>query len=154
MRTHKVCALPFVSGNPLMSNQVERSVSNESSFVAVPIPSEESDREGLADEAGDERGAPRASASRGPVYQQTTTSVLVDSLPEFPRLWTRMILDAEQGAFVPPLIQEHDFGVLVDADFEADRAHLVAAPSGGTHGGIPLFLLGYALTRLGAASQR
>lgn len=26
-----------------------------------------------------------------------------------------MILDAEHGAFAPPLIQEHDFGVLVDA---------------------------------------
>lgn len=98
-----------------MSNQVERSVSNESSFVAIPIPPEESDLEGLEDEAGDKRGAPRASASRGPIYQQTTTSVLVDSLPEFPRLWTRMILDAERGAFVPPLLQEHDFGVLVDA---------------------------------------
>jgi len=109
-----------------MSNQVERSVSTESSFVAIPIPPEESDLEGLEDEAGDKRGAPRASASRGPVYQQTTTSVLVDSLPEFPRLWTRMILDTEQGAFVPPLIQEHDFGVLVDAGDLFTRWELTA----------------------------
>lgn len=50
-----------------------------------------------------------------PIYQPVTASTLIDSLPEFPRLWTRMLLDAEHGAFVPPFLQEHDFGVLINA---------------------------------------
>ena len=47
------------------------------------------------------------------IYQQVTPTTLVDALPEFALLWTRMVLDAEQGLFAPPLIQEHDFGVLI-----------------------------------------
>lgn len=50
-----------------------------------------------------------------PVYEHVTPSVLIDSLPEFAGLWTRMILDAEAGVFIPPLVQEHDFGVLINA---------------------------------------
>lgn len=49
------------------------------------------------------------------VYEQVPPTALVDALPEFPRLWTRMILDGEQGLFVPPLFQEHDFGTFFNA---------------------------------------
>lgn len=99
-----------------MSNHVERCVSTDAMSVAVPISSEEIDNAVLDHDPGYKKGeTPASRAPALPVYQQTTTSVLVDSLPEFPRLWTRMILDAEHGAFAPPLIQEHDFGVLVDA---------------------------------------
>lgn len=49
------------------------------------------------------------------VYEQVAPSLLVDSLPEFAGLWTRLILDAEAGEFAPPLIQEHDFGLFFTA---------------------------------------
>ena len=43
---------------------------------------------------------------------QLSPSAVIDLLPEAPRLWTEMILDAEDGRFTPPLIEEHDFGIL------------------------------------------
>lgn len=50
-----------------------------------------------------------------PIYEQIAPTALVELLPEASNLWTRMILDAERGMFAPPLIQEHDFGVLINA---------------------------------------
>jgi SAM-dependent methyltransferase len=49
------------------------------------------------------------------IYEQITPTTLVNSLPDVSNLWTRMILDGEQGMFSPPLYQEHDFGVLMNA---------------------------------------
>jgi SAM-dependent methyltransferase len=40
---------------------------------------------------------------------------MVDSLPESPRLWAHILLSAEQGSFTPPLIQEHEFGIFINA---------------------------------------
>lgn len=56
-----------------------------------------------------------ARESMSPVYEQISLTAFVDSLPEVANLWTQMILDAEHGMFTPPLIQEHDFGVLINA---------------------------------------
>jgi SAM-dependent methyltransferase len=41
--------------------------------------------------------------------------LLVESLPESPRLWTDIVLDIERGLFVPPLVEEHDSGVFMSS---------------------------------------
>lgn len=48
-------------------------------------------------------------------YEQVPASALIDSLPACSNLWTRIILDAEQGTFAGPLMQEQEFGIYVNA---------------------------------------
>jgi 2-polyprenyl-3-methyl-5-hydroxy-6-metoxy-1,4-benzoquinol methylase len=60
-------------------------------------------------------------------YEQIHPSLLVDSLPELPRLWTHVILSAEQGSFRPPLIQDHEFGVFINAGDLYTRRELTSA---------------------------
>lgn len=105
-----------------MSTQSGVGFENESSVVTVPVETESPGQERGLHEL---RDRPLKEPYLG-VYEQVPPSLLVDSLPEYAGLWTRLILDGERGEFTPPLFQEHDFGVFFNAGDLYTRPNLTS----------------------------